>query len=345
MRSMTALLCVGLVCACTGDGVIDPSRESIVLSISSSEVMTSAGDTRSVTAMLKKGTSEAGLPAATLEWSSSAPSVATVSVSGTSATITAVDDGTAIITAANGSAQGTVTVTVRRALAHVVVSAASASLTPGATMQLTATGSDARDNPIDGLRGFTFSSSNPGSVIVSASGLATALFNPFITQGSTVTATLTRDGVTASGSVEIGVVAPPTPDYAGIMLAELVKPDPVPATGIGLLSLFTDGGRVSYSIVWSALSGPATAIHVHGPGNPTQLAGVLVDFVPGTQTTNYGLLTGSFTASDIRPQGGQPPISLDSLITLVRTGNAYADVHTAGYPDGEIRGPLGGPFR
>jgi len=38
------------------------------------------------------------------------------------------------------------------------------------------------------------------------------------------------------------------------------------------------------------------------------------------------------------PIPGQPPISLDSLYTLMGSGNAYVNVHTTAFTSGEIRG-------
>ena len=51
-------------------------------------------------------------------------------------------------------------------------------------------------------------------------------------------------------------------------------------------------------------------------------------------------MNGSFAATDIRPQGGTPVMSLDSLVTLVGRGFIYVDLHTAGFRDGELRGSV-----
>ena len=44
--------------------------------------------------------------------------------------------------------------------------------------------------------------------------------------------------------------------------------------------------------------------------------------------------------NDIVGQGGQPPITLDSLLALMRAGKTYVNVHTQQYGAGEIRGQL-----
>ena len=49
------------------------------------------------------------------------------------------------------------------------------------------------------------------------------------------------------------------------------------------------------------------------------------------------LLSGSFSATDIQSHDDKPPISLDSLVTLIRTpGLVYADMHTSFFSEGEL---------
>ena len=70
------------------------------------------------------------------------------------------------------------------------------------------------------------------------------------------------------------------------------------------------------------------------------VAGILVDLPLGTAAATNGVLTGSFTATDIRPLGGQPAVSLDSLMTLIDRGLVYVDLHTPGFQGGEMRGSV-----
>lgn len=348
MRSATVLICTSAVlCGCGSDndgGVVAPNGPaSVTLTISTTAVMTSAGDTRSLTALVKDA-NQSVVPSPSLVWSTSAPTVATVSGSGTTATITAVSDGVAIISAASGGVKGTVTVNVHRVVNSVVVASPVTTITAGSTLQLKATALDARQNPINGLTGFTYASSNPNSLLVSSSGLVTALFGFSASPKAVITATVTSDGITASGSTELSVGVPLTFDFAALLLSEYEVPK-VPTSGLGIAYFAREGDKVTYTITWSALSGPATGVHIHGPGSGTEIAGTLVDFAPNAQTTNYGSVTGSFTAADIRSQNGRPPISLDSLSALMGSEKAYVDVHTASYAAGEVRGQISGPFR
>jgi len=143
MRSAMFLLCTSLVfLGCGGDssGVTYPGQAatSVVLTLSPVGELASAGDTRGVTAVVKAA-DQSVVPSPTLTWTTDAPTVATVRGAGDKATITAVGDGVATITATTGSVAGTVTVTVRRKLASVVLTNPTPLLGIGTTAQLVAT--------------------------------------------------------------------------------------------------------------------------------------------------------------------------------------------------------------
>ncbi|MEP6494153.1 MAG: CHRD domain-containing protein [bacterium] len=347
MRSFFALLCSALICSCSSGGdkgpLTGPAGASVSLMISSNDAMTSAGDTRAVTAVVTDANGTV-VSSPSVVWNTSAPAVAAVSETGSGATITAVGDGTATITATSGSTQGTVTVAVHRKLASVVLSAPAPVLTIGSTMQLIATGRDARQNPIPGLTGFLYSSSGPDKAVVSSSGLVSGLVSLSETPTATITATLTRDGITAGATTEITVRPPAGFDFAAFMLTEYERQTRVPTPGIGIAYFFVDGAKVNYIVTWSALSGPAISAHIHGAAGADDEADILVDLPIVGQTTNLGSITGSFTVADIRSQNGHPVITPGSLIELMRSSTAYVDVHTAAYAGGEIRGQTAGPF-
>ena len=68
------------------------------------------------------------------------------------------------------------------------------------------------------------------------------------------------------------------------------------------------------------------------------LQGVLPSFnaTPPTGPITGTLASGSFTSTNIQIPG----ISLDSLLTLMRTGRTYVNVHTEANPGGEIRAQI-----
>lgn len=120
-------------------------------------------------------------------------------------------------------------------------------------------------------------------------------------------------------------------------------PNPVTTSANGAAVFTRNGAAVRYTVTYQGLASIPTGIHLHAPAGITNTAGVIVDLVKQPQTSNSGVLNGAFTSADIRGLSGQPPIALDSLMTLLRTGNAYVNVHSSTFPAGEIRGQAGAP--
>ena len=132
-----------------------------------------------------------------------------------------------------------------------------------------------------------------------------------------------------------------TETFSATLTGDAERPTPVvtTATGSAGFTLVTGTGTnptrtVTYSVTVNGLSGPATAAHIHGPADTDNAAGIIVPLtVTGTGTTG-SIVSGSFTAT------GNATVSMDSLVVLLKNGNAYVNVHTAANPDGEIRGQI-----
>jgi uncharacterized protein YjdB len=161
-----------------------------------------AGTTVQLTATLRDtdGNALSGRP---VTWSSNAAGVATVSASGL---VTGVGAGTATITATSEGKTGTSTITVTPApVASVTVSPATANVSVGGTVQLTATPRDAGGNPLSG-RVVTWSTSQAAVATVSGAGLVTA-----VAVGS---ATITASSEGKSGTAAVTVTTAPPPGAA-----------------------------------------------------------------------------------------------------------------------------------
>jgi hypothetical protein len=341
MRSIPVLGLFLLVTGCGSDGTTSPigPAGSVTLAATSAEALASTGDTRAITAVVRNATGAVISPDG-LTWRSSDPSIATVDGTGATATVTAVDDGTANIIATIGGVEGTIPVTVQRKGVAIAVSAPDTVVVAGGTMQLGVHGFDARQHPITGLTGVSFASSEPMRVVVSPTGLVTGLFSAFPPLASDITATLTSDGATLSATKHIGVgnPAPAAFDLVALLLPEAVRPEPAAGLGQGVIYLTARGARIDYKLLWSAISGPPLSAHIHGPDLADAVADLLVDLPLGTQQNSFGVVTGSFSAADIRSRSGEPAITLDSLRTLLGNSAAYIDVHTAQFGAGEMRG-------
>jgi len=112
--------------------------------------------------------------------------------------------------------------------------------------------------------------------------------------------------------------------------------------GGGTADYTLDGGTVTYTVTFSGLTSNATMAHIHvGPAQVN--GGITVPFSQVPHATS-GTFSGTFTAANVAAasttDGG---ISVDAgdfegLLTLMRAGNTYTNVHTQQNPGGEIRG-------
>lgn len=100
---------------------------------------------------------------------------------------------------------------------------------------------------------------------------------------------------------------------------------PAATAGVGVLeaSFDTETRVLTWTLLYSGLTGPATAGHFHGPADIGVNAGVAVGFEGSLASPLVG------TATLLPEQAEQ---LLDGLW--------YVNIHTAAFPGGEIRGQL-----
>lgn len=123
------------------------------------------------------------------------------------------------------------------------------------------------------------------------------------------------------------------------------EPGTVTSSGSGSADYTVDGGVVTFSVTYTGLSANANNAHIHvGPAGVN--GGVTVPFtafVPNPRAT-AGSFNGTFTAANVAAaSAADAGVSLDAgdldgLLTLMRAGNTYTNIHTTAYPNGEIRG-------
>jgi 6-phosphogluconolactonase (cycloisomerase 2 family) len=212
--------------ACGGGGsqpAPPPTLTSISVSPSSPSVALGATQQLSATGSFSNGTTQ---PLAGVQWSSSNTAVATVSSAGL---LTAVAQGSSVITAAFGSATATVNVTVGPpVLASVSITPANATLALGRTQQLSAVGV-LTDKTTQPLTNITWVSSAPQIASVSSTGL--------VTSKAVGSATISASASSVSGSTGLNV---------GPAALESVTVSPDAATvPVGLTQQFTASGGFS----------------------------------------------------------------------------------------------------
>jgi hypothetical protein len=103
-----------------------------------------------------------------------------------------------------------------------------------------------------------------------------------------------------------------------------VPPNDSKGTGTVTASYDTATKKLTYTVTYQDLSGPATAAHFHGPAAPGANAGVMVPVPP----TNL--------ASPIK---GEATLT-DAQATDLEGGKVYFNIHTALHGPGEIRGQV-----
>ena len=139
---------------------------------------------------------------------------------------------------------------------------------------------------------------------------------------------LTRTGQQASGDV-----------FAATSLSGAnERPTPVVSTASGSATFeLINGSTIRYSLSVAGITG-ATMAHIHTgvADSAGPVAVTLFSSPTPTGALTGTLASGSFSSANIQLTG----ISLDSLLTLMRRGRTYVNVHTQLNPGGEIRAQI-----
>jgi hypothetical protein len=128
-----------------------------------------------------------------------------------------------------------------------------------------------------------------------------------------------------------------------------VPPTTSLATGQLRGDISRDETSISFTLTFENLSANPAAAHIHF-GQERVNGGVMVFFCggggkPACPASTSGTVSGTITAADIVGPAAQglPPApdgDLADVIRAIRTGNSYANIHTANFPSGEIRGQI-----
>ena len=94
-------------------------------------------------------------------------------------------------------------------------------------------------------------------------------------------------------------------------------------TGSAEATLDTKTKKLTWTVSYSGLSGPATMAHFHGPAPAGKAAPVAVPLTPPLASPVHGSAT-----------------LTDTQVGDLRGGLWYVNIHTAKIPEGEIRGQL-----
>ncbi|MBI1955021.1 MAG: CHRD domain-containing protein [Acidobacteria bacterium] len=137
-----------------------------------------------------------------------------------------------------------------------------------------------------------------------------------------------------------------------VVSAELTGFQEVPAissTGTGKFRARLDDASIEFELTYSDLEGIVQQAHIH-IGQAGVVGGIMIYFCSnlanpplGTPPCpQSGTVTGTRMASDVIGPAGQgiAPGEFEEVLRAIRSGNTYANVHTAKHPGGEIRGKV-----
>lgn len=135
-------------------------------------------------------------------------------------------------------------------------------------------------------------------------------------------------------------------------LTGLQEVAPKLTNGTGTFTATITGGQLNYTLTYSNLSSPAFMAHIHfgqkgvsggifiwlcqSAGAPSPTAGT------PTCPASGGTVTGTANASSVVKIDGQTLSAgnFNDAIAIIRSGEAYVNVHTTNFKPGEIRGQV-----
>ena len=108
---------------------------------------------------------------------------------------------------------------------------------------------------------------------------------------------------------------------------------------------------VAYRLTFSGLSSNAVVSHIHFGQRATNgtpfvwLCGAVpagLPAAPACPAATSGTVTGTLTAANVAgvPAQGIPAGDFQALVRILRSGSAYANIHTTTFGGGEIRGQI-----
>ena len=121
---------------------------------------------------------------------------------------------------------------------------------------------------------------------------------------------------------------------------------PISTAATGRFKAKINGSQIDYKLSYSGFATPVKFAHIHF--GQVGVEGGVAAFLCGGGSKPAcppsGEVTGTIVASDVVGPASQgiAPGEIDELIAAIRHGVTYANIHTDAYPDGEIRGQIGG---
>jgi len=143
--------------------------------------------------------------------------------------------------------------------------------------------------------------------------------------------------------------APADPSYRAVASGALESP-PNPSPGTSLVTIDLGGKEMFVDMPFRDLDGTTTDAHIHCCTSSafTGVAPVAIpfqDFPPGVRAGTYTNAVAlddamSYDPAFVSTHGGTASSAETALIDAINANEAYVNIHTSLYPNGEIRGWL-----
>ncbi|MEO6778441.1 MAG: Ig-like domain-containing protein, partial [Gemmatimonadaceae bacterium] len=285
------------------------SAAAVTIAITPSAAAVAIGSQVALQAQVQDASGQP-VPGATIFWSSSDTSVATVSSAGV---VTGRTVGSAQIAASSaGESAVRAIAVVQVPVASLAVLPSSVSLAPGASTPLQAVTYDAAGNTLPG-RSVVWATSAPQVVSVAASGVITAL-----TAGS-ASITATSEGKTASAAITVTVVpvasVTVTPGSAALTVGQ--------SAALSAAATDANGNVLSgRSVTWSSANSSVATVSGLGMVSAT---GAGSTTVTATSEGKSGIAQVVVTAPPVTP-----PVSPPAAVARVRVTPSSVSLHTGG---------------
>src|SRR6266481_6054511 len=170
------------------------------------------------------------------------------------------------------------------------------------------------------------------------------LVRPFRSPNTEQTMTMRRL-LTILACLAAGTVAGHSQTTVNITLTGFQQVPAILSPGTGTFTATLTSTLPTFTLTYSNLSSSATEAHIHF-GQRGVNGAVVVWFCggggkPACPAAN-GTVTGTVTGADVIavPAQGVRAGNFADLERIVLSGNAYVNVHTTNFPDGEIRGQI-----
>jgi hypothetical protein len=149
-----------------------------------------------------------------------------------------------------------------------------------------------------------------------------------------------------AGSMLVAPAAHSQTERFSAVLSGVNEVPPINTAGTGDYQMTIQGTNITFSLTFSDLSSPLAVAHLHFA--PFSVAGGVMIFLcggggqPACPAATSGTITGTITAANVTGPmvQGILPGDLDSALEAVRGGLSYANMHTANFGGGEIRGQV-----